>query len=61
MSLKQKIMCLKNKGLSYSFMAKQVGLDRTTISKFVADELSLTIETQAKIESFCDKLLKALN
>ena len=52
MSLKQKIMCLKNKGLSYSFMAKQVGLDRTTISKFVADELSLTIETQAKIESF---------
>ena len=61
MSLKQKIMFLKNKGLSYSFMAKQVGLDRTTISKFVANELSLTIETQAKIESFCDKLLKALN
>ena len=61
MSLKQKIMFLKNKGLSYSFIAKQVELDRTTISKFVADELSLTIETQAKIESFCDKLLKALN
>ncbi len=60
MTLREKLLLLKEEGISFAFIAKQTGFHRNTLNCFVRGESGLSKEAEAKVESLVNKLLECV-
>lgn len=60
MCIKDRIILLKDLGLSYAFMSTFVGLHPTTIGKYVSGRLDLRAENLEKLDELTFNLCVAL-
>lgn len=57
MELKEKILLLKDNGISYKFLSYLTDINTNTIYSFTSGQRNLSIEKLEKLEKYVNKLL----
>lgn len=57
MNLKEKILLLKEQGISYKYLANITNINQNTLYGYTAGQRNLSLEKEEKLEKYIDILL----